>query len=456
MKKNLSATDGLFSDKLFNKELIRLGVPIALQNLMLALVAAADALMLGNIRQDAMSAVSLATQIQFVQNMILFATVSAISILAAQYWGKGDKRTCIDILGIGLKINTVACIITFIGCRYYPVYLMRIFTNEPILMNIGVRYLKIASWSYLICGISQCYLCIFKVAGRAVGAAIISSSTVVINILLNAVFIFGLFGAPKMEERGAATATVIARVIEVAWCLILSFTPKYVRPNIACFIRHNRLLWADFIKCALPMYASLLLWGVGFTSYSAFMGHLGRDAAAANSVAAVVRDIVCCLCNGLGSAGSILIGYRLGRGDLQSGKRDGIKLCKISFICGGASTVIMLLLTPPILGFVDLTEKATELLLWMMIIMAFYMIGRAVNTIIINGIFYAGGDTLFDAYSLVVTMWCMAIPLAALGTFVFDWSPLVVYGMTCLDEVGKIPWVMYHFKKYKWVKDLTR
>ena len=186
------------------------------------------------------------------------------------------------------------------------------------------------------------------------------------------------------------------------------------------------------------------------------MGHLGTDATAANSVAAVIRDLVCCLCNGLASGGGILVGNELGAGDLKKGKLYGDRLVKLAFIAGFLSTGVMLLVTPVILRFVKLTAGAQDYLLGMMLIMAFYMIGRAVNTIIINGIFAAGGDTMFDMYSLAVVMWCVAIPLAAAGTFFLDWPVLAVYACTCLDEVGKIPWVLIHYRKNKWVRDLTR
>ena len=199
-----------------------------------------------------------------------------------------------------------------------------------------------------------------------------------------------------------------------------------------------------------------MLWGIGFTSYTAFMGHMGTDAAAANSIASVVRDLVCCMCNGLASGGGILVGNELGAGKLELGKTYGDRLVKITFLCGFVSTAIMFAVTPLLLKAVRLSDGAKAHLIGMMCIMAVYMIGRTVNTVIINGIFSAGGDTLFDMYSLIVTMWMLAVPLAALGTFVFHWPVEVVYACTCLDEVGKIPWVMYHYKKYKWVKDLTR
>jgi Na+-driven multidrug efflux pump len=198
-----------------------------------------------------------------------------------------------------------------------------------------------------------------------------------------------------------------------------------------------------------------LLWGVGFTSYTAIIGHMGVDAAAANSVAAVIRDLICCACNGVGSAAGILVGNALGSGNLELGKAYGIRLKNLSWVIGFASMALVFLLTPLVVRMVILTDQARSYLTGMMIIMGIYMIGRCVNTVVITGVFSAGGDTLFDVYSLTVTMWGIAIPTALLGAFVFRWPVLAVYACTCLDEVGKIPWVMLRFRKYKWVRDLT-
>ena len=446
----------LFADKEFNKKLLELTAPIAFQHLMLALVAVADAFMLGSIEQNSMAAVSLATQIQFVQNMIMSAMLTAASVLAAQYWGKGDKKSVEAVFHITLRSCGLISIITFIGCVFFPRYLMLVFTNEEVLIEIGGRYLQIAGWSYLCTGISQCYMDIMKVSEHAKESAQISSGVVIINIILNAVFIYGLLGSPAMGVEGAALATLISRIVELVWVIVISFKPAYLRPHIVGLFSWNKLLSLDFLKCMYPLLGACLFWGVGFTSYTAFMGHLGTDAAAANSVTAVVRDLVCCVCDGIAIGGGILVGNELGAGRLDSGKEYGDKLVIMSFITGICSTIVMLILSPLVIKFVKLTPEARHLLFGMMIIMAVYMIGRAVNTITINGVFAAGGDTLFDMYSLAVTMWCIAIPLAAAGTFFLHWPALLVYACTCLDEVGKIPWVMIHYKKYKWVKDLTR
>lgn len=448
--------DRMFSDKIFCGKLFRLTMPILLQNLMLASVAAADAIMLGSVAQNSMTAVSLATQIQFVQNMIISAVVTAVAILGAQYWGKGDEQTVNDVFCIGLRYCGIVSILFFLGCVFFPRYLMLLFTDEEVLIEIGIRYLKVSGWSYLFTGISQCYLSIMKVSGHATQTALISSGAVALNIILNAVFIFGLFGFPAMEVQGAALATLIARVAELSWCILCSGRPGYIRLQLRRLMKRIPLLSSDFRKCAVPLLGASLFWSVGFTSYTAFMGHMGTDAAAANSVSSVVRDLVCCICNGLSSGGGILVGHELGAGNLDKGKLYGDRLVKLAFLCGFLSTGVMLLVTPALLRFVKLTDGAEKYLVGMMVIMAFYMVGRAVNGIIINGIFSAGGDTMFDMYSLAVCMWGIAVPLAAVGTFWLHWPALVVYACTCLDEVGKIPWVMVHYKKYGWVKDLTR
>ena len=442
--------------KEFYKKLWQLSIPIMFRSLMLALVAAGDALMLGRVAQEQMTAVSLATQIQFVQNMIISSVTAAGAILGAQYWGKGDKNTLRRLFNLMLMIVGVVSLIFFMLCEFAPRAMMHIFAHDPVLVDIGSRYLRIAGWSYLITGISQCYLAIMKVTERVTPGAFISSSAVISNIILNAVFIFGLLGAPRMEAAGAALATTIARVIELTLCIVISAGKGFIRPDIKGFFNIGTDLFKDFVKQLLPLIGGAFLWGVGFTSYTAIMGHLGVDAAAANSVAAVVRDLVCCACNGVGTAAGIMVGNELGAGNLEKGKAYGLKLRNISYVIGFASTAVVLAVTPLLLRFVILTEKAQSYLLGMMIIMSIYMIGRCVNTVCINGVLDGGGDTIFDMYSLAICMWGIAIPLAILGAFVFHWNVMLVYACTCLDEVGKIPWVMIRLGKYKWVKNLTR
>ena len=446
----------IIQDHAFNRRLIVLSVPITVQSLMLALVAAGDAVMLGRVSQNAMAAVSLATQIQFVQNMILFAIVAGIGVLGAQYWGKGDREVLGRIFGISIRMSVGVCIVFFLGCRWFPEKLMLLFAHDRELIRIGAEYLEIAAWSYLLTGFSQCYLGIMKISEHVTCSAVISSAAVVLNIILNAIFIFGLCGCPAMGVRGAALATVAARVIELAWCILVSRKPDFIRLHFRNIITFDRQLSADFLHYMLPILGAYLLWGTGFTAYTAIMGHLGPDAAAANSIAAVVRDLLCCLCNGFAGAAGIMIGNELGAGNLERGRVCGDRIAVISVFLGLTCTVVVLASIPAVTSFMKLTPQAETYMRGMFMILSVYMIGRCICTMVINGIFSAGGDTLFDVYSLIVCMWGIALPCAFLSAFYWQLPVLAAYACTCMDEVGKVPWVICHHRQYKWVRNITR
>ena len=226
--------------KTFYYRLYVLAAPIVFQSLMLASVAAGDALMLGRVAQNEMTAVSLATQIQFVLIMFIAAIVGAGSILGAQYYGKGDRRAIQELFNLMLRFSLVLSVLFCAACELAPDLLMSIFTHDPELIRIGSSYLRIAGWSYILSGISQCYLTVMKVTDHVMPSAWISSAAVISNIILNAVFIFGYLGAPAMQSRGAALATSLARGIELALCLIMvCVSCFFMIMNVAMKLRDN-------------------------------------------------------------------------------------------------------------------------------------------------------------------------------------------------------------------------
>ena len=184
---------------------------------MLAVVSASDAIMLGLVNQNSLSAVSLAGQVQFIFNLFLAALTIGASMFSAQYWGKRDKNAVEQILGIVLRISVTVSVLFFLAALCFPASVMRVFTPDIHLIKDGAVYLRTVSVSYLFCGISQIYLCIMKNTGRASKSSLISSTAVILNIILNAILIFGLLGAPKMGIAGAAAATAAARLLELIW-----------------------------------------------------------------------------------------------------------------------------------------------------------------------------------------------------------------------------------------------
>lgn len=439
----------------FRRKLWALVLPITFQQIMFGLVSTSDALMLGALEQDALSAVSLAGQVGFVENMFLSALTTGLSILAAQYWGKGDKGAVERIFAYAMKITAGLAVTFFLLSVFVPRGLMRIFTNEEALIDRGAVYLRIFSPAFLLTGVSQVYQCVLKNSGRAGIASAASCVSVVVNIVLNALFIFGLFGFPRLEIAGAALATVLARVIEAVWCALETVRGDIVKLRWQNLIRDDTVLRRDYWKYTLPVLGNQIVWGVGFTMYSVIMGHLGTDAVAANSVANIVKNLLSSLCFGLGLGGGILVGNELGAGRLERGKEYGGRLCRLALVCGACSALVLLAASPLILAVTELSTQAEYYLKWMLVMCTYNMVGMTMNVMTINGVFPAGGDSKFGFYCDTVTMWCFSVPAGFLAAFVLKLPVLAVFFIINLDEMVKLPAVYRNYKKYKWVKDLT-
>ena len=378
------------------------------------------------------------------------------SMLAAQYWGKGDRDAVERILALVLKITTPVSLAVFLAAQLCPGLLMRIFTRDEVLIAGGVRYLQVVGLSYLMTGISQIFLCILKNSGQAMKSTVISSFSVVLNIFLNAVFIFGFWIFPEMGISGAALATVIAKAAELLWLFAESCREGRIHLRMRYVIHTDPLLRKDFWKYTTPVLANEMVWGCGFTMYSVIMGHLGSDAVAANSIANIVKNLIACFCSGIGNGGGILVGNELGQGNLEKARSYGGRLCRISIVSGIISGLVLLALSPLILSVSNLSDVSAGYLRGMLLICSYYMIGRAVNATTIAGIFCAGGDSRFGLLCDTIVMWVIAVPLGLISAFVLNLPVLAVYFVISLDEMVKLPAVYRHYKKYAWVKDLTR
>lgn len=435
------------------KEIVRLALPIALQQFMTALVGACDAIMLGKLSQDAMSAVSLATQVTFVFNLFMFAFMAGENMFVAQYYGKGDYTGISQVFSLVTKICGCIAVVFLAGTLFFPEQLMRILTNEETLIVLGSEYLRVIGISYVFSGIAQIFLAIMKNCGAVNMSTLINGVMVILNIALNAVFIFGLSGFPKMGIKGAALATVLATVVQFLWSV--GYVLCRIRAVKFSLRSCEKKLFGRFWQKAVPLLINNLAWGIGFSMYSVIMGHLGTDAVAANGIANISKNLVVCFCLGLGNAGSIIVGNRLGADRLQEAKEVGETLTKTAIIAGIVSGLVLIALSPFITKMVDLTPTARGYLQKMLLISSYYIAGKSVNCMTIGGIFAAGGDSKFGMLCDSVTLWCITVPLGCICAFILKLPVMVVYFVLNLDEIIKLPVVYKHYKKYKWIKNLT-
>lgn len=435
------------------KEIVRLALPIALQQFMTALVGACDAIMLGKLSQDAMSAVSLATQVTFVFNLFMFAFMAGENMFVAQYYGKGDYTGISQVFSLVTKICGCIAVVFLAGTLFFPEQLMRILTNEETLIVLGSEYLRVIGISYVFSGIAQIFLAIMKNCGAVNMSTLINGVMVILNIVLNAVLIFGLSGFPKMGIKGAALATVLATVVQFLWSV--GYVLCRIRAVKFSLRSCEKKLFGRFWQKTVPLLINNLAWGIGFSMYSVIMGHLGTDAVAANGIANISKNLVVCFCLGLGNAGSIIVGNRLGADRLQEAKEVGETLTKTAIIAGIVSGLVLIALSPFITKMVDLTPTARGYLQKMLLISSYYIAGKSVNCMTIGGIFAAGGDSKFGMLCDSVTLWCIIVPLGCICAFILKLPVMVVYFVLNLDEIIKLPVVYKHYKKYKWIKNLT-
>ncbi len=437
----------LFKDLEFNKKFFSLVVPIAFSQLMLSVVSAFDAIMLNLISQDKMSAVSLATQITFVHNLFLMSITGGMSLLMAQYFGKNDLVSVKKIFGYALKLSSAVSILFSLFSFFAPQFLMRILTNDQTLITGGAQYLKIVAPAYLLTGISQVFLATLKNTGKAKTASIISAACMAGDVIMNLVLIVGLFGFPRLEIVGAALSTTIARAAELLCCIFVIQKP---------ILRCPKFLAKDFWKYTLPLLCNYLVWGVGLSMVSVIMGHLGKDAVAAASFASIVKNLICCLCLGIGGGGAILVGNVLGAGEFEKAKSYADRVLMYALFSGILSFALLTAASPYIAHACNLSKNASELLVKMLVICAVCMIGKAVNSTLVGGIFLAGGDSQFGFWCDLITVWGICIPLGVIFAFVFKIPTVFVYIIISLDEIIKIPAVIKHYKKYNWVKNITK
>lgn len=435
----------------FLSALAVLALPVIIQNLLSQAIGAVDTLMLSVIGQDQLSAVSLANQLFFVLNLFFTGLTGSTAIMLSQYMGKKDDMRVRRIFTLACTVSESVCIVFALAAVFAAPVVMGLLTNDALLIWEGSAYLRIVGISYLFMGVSQIYLVLLKSRQESQRSMAIGVMTLVINLLLNAVFIFGMLGMPKMGTKGVAIATCIARAIELLVCLA---DMKLRKPISGCF-RFETVLLKDFARICGPLTIQGFVWGGAMAVISAIMGHLGSDVVAAHSVAAVIQSIATVACCGLAEAGSILLGKELGAGEFESAKVHANLLVKCTVLFGMIGCAAMLLSEGIVTRMIVLTPEAQQYLSVMYKILSVNAIFVAITYTMLCGVFPSGGDTRYGLILDGCVMWSLVI-LGSIAAFVLKLNPIIVFVVLSVDELLKTPFVLIRYGKGTWIKNITR
>lgn len=441
----------------FYKALFVLAFPLLLQNLMNSAVSASDTLMLGFVGQNQLAASSLAGNLQFLANMFIYGIGSGSSVLIAQYWGRRDCDTIERTIGIALRFTLVIGLLFSCAAILLPANVMRIYTTEEELIGYGVQYLRIVGFGYLLNSFTQVYISSQRAMERVMFGTVVNMVAMVLNVILNACFIFGVGPFPALGMRGVAIATLTSQIVS----FIISVydacrADRQVRIRIAFIFSRKKELFRDFVKYTLPALGNDFSWGLGFSMYSVILGRLGSDVVAANSYAGTIRSLSTVLCFAIANACAIIMGKTMGENKLDEARAQGRKFLVLSIITGGLASLGILAVRGLVVGNVNLTETAMSYLNAMLLISSINVIGQSVNTMCMCGIFRSGGDTRYGFICDTCVMWIYGVGLGLLCAFVFKLPPIWVYFVLFMDETVKMIPNFIRYNQKKWVNNITR
>ena len=443
--------------KMFYRNVGALVIPIALQNLMNVAVQSADVVMLGRVSEKALSAASLGGQVNFLFDLFLFGLTSGASVLCAQYWGKKDMHSIETITGFCLKYGLLVGVLVTAAAFFAPGVIMHILTSDEEVWRLGVSYLRVLGLSFLFMAVSNVYLNIMRSMERVVVSSVIFGISLVLNILVNAVLIFGMGPFPRLGVLGAAIGTLTARISEcvMAWIHHRKYN-NLIQYHIKLIFRKNKLLLHDFFVIASPVVLNEVMWAAGMSASAAIMGQLGSAASSANAIVQVVRQLSIVIGMGIASAAAIMIGKAIGEKKQDLAREYGKRFTRLMMISGFFAFLVVLMIRPAVLYIMELTPAAKNYLSIMMYMMSIYVWLQSVNTLYIVGIFRGGGDTRYGLYMEMAALWGCSVFFGAIAAFVFHLSVPAVYAVILIDEYIKLPFNIWRYRSLKWLRDVTR
>ncbi|MCC8150433.1 MAG: MATE family efflux transporter [Lachnospiraceae bacterium] len=444
-------------DKSFYKTLFRMLIIVALQNIVAYSVNMADNIMLGSYSQEALSGAATVNQIFFMVQQFALSIGNALVALSAQYWGQNRPAPIRTLTGISLKLGLIISACILLICGFFPELVLRIFTDSPEIIAEGKSYLLMVMWSFALFIITNVLMAALRAVGTVNISFYISVASLIVNVGINYVLIFGKFGLPEMGIRGAAVGTLIARILELV--IVVIYIAK-VDKKLHLFQRDmwhfNRELKQDYTKVYLPIMCAQVLWGVSVPMQTAILGHLSADAIAANSVATTFYQYLKVVVIAMSSTSAVMIGNAIGRGERQHIRAAGRTLSVIDVIIGVALGLALIALRKPLLSLYSLNDNATILALRLIVLMGFIMIGMSYQMPVSFGIIQGGGDTTFTMKMNMICTWCIVMPLSFMAAFWWKWPVVLVVLVIQSDQIFKCLPVFLHFRKYQWMKKLTR
>ncbi|WP_300347837.1 MATE family efflux transporter [Clostridium sp.] len=444
-------------DKKFYRLLIGIALPIAVQNLITFMVSMVDTMMVGALGETQLSAVAIANNLFFILTILIFGLAGGSNIMISQYWGKGNVKTIHKILAIMYRFCLVITGVFIFIALILPKYFIGIFTTDLEVIELGVSYLRIVSIGYLFYSITNCTIMMLRSVKTVRISMVIYTASLLVNAVLNWILIFGKFGVPVLGIKGAAIATVCARIIE--FLIILIFMLLYERKICLKFthlLKFDKLILNDYVRVVSPVLFNELLWSTGASMISVVVGRMGTDVVAANSINTVAHQFVTVFIFGMSNATAVIIGNTIGQGKKEKAKEYAKSIGVFAFIMGIVASLLINLIKGSIVNFYNVSEGTKVIALQIMTVTSIIIIFQSLGSNFMMGVLRGGGDAKFVLINDIIFMWLVAIPGGFFAAFLLKLPVAIVFLVIKCDEILKSLVSIVRVVSGKWVNDITK
>lgn len=441
----------------FYKLILSIALPIAIQNLITFSVSLIDTMMLGALGEVQLSAASIGNNLFFILTVLIFGLAGGSNILISQYWGKGDVNTIHKILSIMYRACIIIVAVFVAIATILPEEFMRIYTSDIRVIEEGAIYLRIISIGYIFYALTNATIMMLRSVKTVKISLVVYSVSLMVNAIFNYIFIFGKFGVPALGVKGAAIATVMARIVE--FLIVIIFMVKY--ENKICLrakhlLKVDKIILKDFMVNCTPVLFNEFLWSTGSTMISIIIGRLGTETVAANSISNVVFQFVTVFIFGLSNATAVIIGNTIGEGKNEKAKEYSRTVGVLSILMGIMAGVVILLIRPIVVDFYNVSQATKDIAIQIMNSMSIIVIFQSFGITLMMGVLRGGGDAKFVLVNDIIFLWLVAIPCGFLTAFVLRWPIAAVFFVVKSDEIIKSIIATIRVLSGKWVRNVTR
>lgn len=444
-------------EKNFYKLILSIALPIAVQNLITFAVSMIDTMMLGSLGEVQLSAASIGNNLFFILTILIFGLAGGSNILISQYWGKGDVKTIHKILSIMYRACVIIAAIFIAIAIIFPSGFMKIYTTDIRVIEEGTKYLRVIAVGYVFYAITNCTIMMLRSVKTVKISLVVYTASLIVNAFFNYILIFGKFGAPALGVKGAAIATVIARITELS--IVLIFMIKYenkINLKMIHLLKVDKLILKDFLSNCTPVLFNEFLWSTGSTMISIILGRLGTETVAANSISNVVFQFVTVFIFGLSNATAVIIGNTIGEGKNEKAKEYSRTVGVLSIIMGIMAAGVILLIRPIVVDFYNVSQITKDIAIQIMGSMSIIVVFQSFGVTLMMGVLRGGGDAKFVLVNDIIFLWLVAIPCGFLTAFVLRWPIAAVFFVVKSDEIIKSIIASIRVLSGKWVRNVTR